>query len=526
MIETKHVDASRRKHTRVLSALTVQSGPDRLDVVDWSPGGLRVSSVPASLLATEEVPIRVTVPFEGVDIPFDGSVHVVRLGPNPGEAGLAFVDLPPFAWEILTFLSQEDAAAPTAPPTLAPALASAGPPTLAPPIAPAPAEPPRIHAKAPDPQVSWRPPLRMYLYFAVGALLALYIGSSLYHRVWRIEVESATLVAPVARIASPADGMMRELDLAVGDRVAAGTFLFRVESPQVRSAVERAGLELAQAEIRVAELEAARTAEQERLAIHGGMVNSRIGSQRAQVKLLEQRLALAGAQVARVEGLLGQGVSQGELDEVRARWATVAGQLAQARGGLSTEQKRRVAARSGFYFDGDGGQEGLPEVEAALVAARAEVALEKDQLVGEQAHAEVAEVGRAPFAGRVAQVLQTSGTPVRQGDLVVVLEREDGRLVEAWVTRQQAEYVRIGDAAEIAVAGLGRSYDGVVRTIETDPGASAQVAAAGDSPRLQVLLEVAGFAGEPDTLDAATQELREVDSVGLPAVVSFARSWR
>lgn len=517
MIETKHVNASRRKHTRVLAALTVHSGPDLLDVVDWSPGGLRVASVPASLLAREEVPVRMKVPYEGVDIPFDATVHVARLGPNEGEAGLAFVSLPPHAWEILNFLSQQDAPPPTLPRALA----------AAPPVAPdAPPNPPRIHAVAPEVQVPWRPPVRMLVYLVVGLLLAVYIGSSMYDRVWRIEVESASLVAPTARVVSPEDGSMRELHVAVGSRVTAGTLLFRVESPSIQAALAAAELEVAQAELHATELEAARAAEQARLSIHGRIVSSRIGAQRAQVSLLKERLALADAQVARVSELVGQGVSQVELDRARSASATLAGQLEQARGALSTEERRFRAARRGFYFDGDSVQDGLPEVEAALAAARAEVELEKTQLAEMRIRADAAERVRAPFAGRASQVLQTEGTPVRQGNLVVVLERDDARLVEAWVTRQQAEYVRLGDTAQIAVAGLGRTYDGVVRSIETDPSTSAHLAASGETPRLQVLLEVAGYADEPGSVDAALRELREVDSVGLPAVVSFARSWR
>lgn len=518
MIETKHVNASRRKHTRVLSTLCVQSGPYLLEVADWSPGGLRVVSVPASLLAWEEVLVRVIVPFEGVDIPFDASVQVVRLGPNPGEAGLAFVSLPPYAWEILNFLSQEDA--PT--PNLSPTLAEAMPPTN-PTMSPAPIRNPATGAA---PQVAWRPPIRMLFYLVVGGLLSLYLGSSLYQRVWRMEVVTASLVATTARIGSPTDGVIRDLGVAAGDRVGEGTLLFRVESPSAQSALQQASLDVGRAEIRVAELEAVRAAEEARLSIHGRIVTTRIGAQRAQVSLLEQRLTLADAQVGRVQELVGRGVSQGELDEARARWATVAGQLEQARSGIETEERRGRAARSGFYFDGDGVQEGLPEAEAALQAGRAELALVKDRIEGEQRRAEAAESGRAPFAGRVAEVLQTQGTPVRQGNLVVVLEGEDVRLVEAWVNRQQAQYIRLGDSAGITVAGLGRSYDGLVRTIDTDPAAGAHTAASGDAPRLQVMLEVAGYAGEPHSSEAAMRELREVDSVGLPVVVSFARSWQ
>ncbi|MDP2314135.1 MAG: HlyD family efflux transporter periplasmic adaptor subunit [Pseudomonadota bacterium] len=518
----------------------MELGPDLLDVVDWSPEGLRVAVWPAALPQDEVVTVVVAAAVEGMWMSFQADVRVVRRAPLGPEVGLAFVSLPASGRELLEYLSQaaidgETVSAVGLLGRVDPTLLTAGQPTGGPvtalttAAAPAPSPPP-VEPPRPTPATSSASPVgrrvRTVLYLVAGVLLTAYIADSLYRRVWRIEVDTASLVAPTARIVSPADGVIQALEVAPGDHVGAGAELFRVESPSIQAEVDRATLEAAQADVRVAELEAERDAQEERLSIHGRIVRNRIESGRAQVSLLENRLAMAAAQVARLEALVGNGISPVEVDAERARWAALAGTVEQARTSLATDERRLIAARGGYYFDGTGIEEGLPEVEAALVAAISERDLEKSQLATRQAHAAAAQIGRAPFAGRLAQVLQTQGTPVRQGNLVVVLERDDERRVEAWVTRQQAEYVRLGDTARVTVAGLGRTYDATVRSILSDAFASGQMAAAGKDPRLQVILELGGYAGAPDSREAAVRELRDASAVGLPAVVSFARSWR
>ncbi len=519
MIETRQLAPDSRKHHRVCVPMRVELDGARLDIVDWSPGGLRVAAVPARLLAMGGGSVRVSLPTEGVPFVFDAAVRVVRVG--EGEAGLRFEDLPASIGERLYTFGR--GAPPAAPSVGAPGEGEPGGSSR---VAPATAPRAPTPEKVAVPQGPWRPPLRSVVYVVIGTLLAIYIVHALYERVWRIQVDTASLIAPMAQIVSPADGVVEELRVSLGERVAEGDRLFLVAAPAVRNALERSALEVGLAEVRVAELEAARAAQEDRLSIHARMMRSRVAAQRALVSHLRDRLAMADAHVARIEALEGGGVSAFEVDAVRSDRAALAGELELASSYLTTEAGRLGAARHGYYFDGDRIPDGLPEIEAALTAARADLALRVARLEAEQADAVLAQAGEAPFAGRVAGVAQTAGTPVREGSLVVVLEKETDGQVEAWLTREEAEYVRLGDPARVSVAGVGRVYDAVVRSIDSDAAASARRAEAGDVPRLRVLLELQGYAGEPDTGPAALSELREVDAVGLPAVVNLARSWR
>lgn len=516
MIRIRHLAASRRKHARAREGLAVESGGERLEVLDWSVGGVRVAALPRALPAGADVPLTVAGLVEGVRRTFETRARVAR--GDEGGVVLEFGSLSAAGRELLSSLSGGGAAPDTPEPEAAPPLREAERATLAP------APEPRPEAAPAEKKKGWRPPVRAVLYVAVGALLAAYIGEALYRRVWRIEVETAALIAPTARIVSPADGVVRGLEVAEGEVVKKGDILFGVASPRAEAALQEVEQAVAAAEVRVKELEAARAARRVQLDIHGDILKARIGGTGALVKALEDRVAIADARITRLVEVQAQGAVSGtEVDEVRALRAQLAGQLAQARAELSGEKRRLGAAREGYHFDGDGMSNGLPELDATLTAARAMLAVEQARLEAERVRVATSDAARAPFAGRVAEVLQTEGTPVRHGSLVLVLHREDDRLVEAWLSRRQAGYVRLGDPAVVEVPGLGRRYDGVVRSIGADPAAEEH---AGDEPRLRALVEIGGYVGEPWTAETAAEELRVVDSVGLPAIVSFERSWR
>jgi multidrug resistance efflux pump len=546
VIETTHLAPDSRKHTRVRPGsqpgqaavgLVVEAGSHLLDVVDWSLEGVGVSRLPDELAAAGEGPVRVSVEVESTRVSFAGRVRVLRPPGGGGEAArasgapaaLTFVDLSASGAEVLRAVA--DAARLGVAPKLATVLERVDPTEVtlvgtggAIPltrVAPLP-----LPTQTPPAEKGWRPPLRVLLYVGVGVLLTAYLASTLYARVWRIEVDAASIVAPTARIVSPADGVLLELHGAPGDRVPLGASLFVVESPSVQADLDRVELEVGKAAARVAQRAAERETAAGRLAIHGRMLRARVAAKAAQVSLLGARLGFADTRVARLSELVGDAVSSFEVDDARAGRARIAGEASELRSQLAVEQGRLGAARKGYYFDGDGVEDGVPEADAALAAAEAELALWRRQQERQVARADLVQNGRAPFSGRVAAVEQAAGMPVREGDLVVVLEQEDALRVEAWITRHEAEYVRIGAPARVSVAGLGRVYDATVQSVDANPGASAVLAEKGEGPRLEVVLDLGGYAGEPETRDAARAALREVDAIGLPVVVSFERSWR
>jgi HlyD family secretion protein len=458
---------------------------------------------------------------------FRSPLRVVRGGPE-GEAALAFEALPEAGRELLHAVAQgaEEGEAVSVSGVLGGEAVADSVDAAAP--VPDPGTPPRPPEEGhPSPATPWRPPLRMVGYGLVGLLLAAWLANVAYERVWRVEVEAASLVAPTAKITSPWNGSVVEIKTGKGTRVAAGDPLFVVESPEIQAELEEAALDVAEAELRVTQLEAAREGLVARLDIQRRIVGRQVRSQAAQVSWLDTRLDLAAGQVERLRTLHHEGaVSLLEVEEGMAEQATLAGARELARALLSGAQGRLSAARLGYTLDGDQIIEGLPEIEAALGVALSEAQLQRDRLAAARRRAEITGTVRAPFDGRVSAVTQTAGTPVRQGAQVVAVERDDERLVEAWLTRDEAAWVRIGDTALIEVPGLGRTYEGTVRSVETNGEEGTQFAALGVEPRMQVSISIERVAGRPHSAEEAARELNEAESVGLPAIVSFRRSWR
>jgi multidrug resistance efflux pump len=285
----------------------------------------------------------------------------------------------------------------------------------------------------PDPLVRrWRPPLRAGVYVVLGLMLTAWLGSALYRRVWRIEVDAASIIATTARVASPADGVVGALRVDEGAVVRTGDVLFEVEAAGVESALERVAIEVEEARAAVARREAERVAAVERLRIEGGMARTRAGADRRQAELLSERVGWAEAQVARLEALAAApGISPFEVEAARGAHAALSGQLAATRARLAVESARIRAGARGYAFDGERVAPALPELDAALAEAQTELALAERRHTAERVRAEGLRRARAPFPGRVAALAQPAGAAVRQGTVVVVLEADTERRVEA-----------------------------------------------------------------------------------------------
>ncbi|MFN7146377.1 MAG: PilZ domain-containing protein, partial [Myxococcota bacterium] len=143
MIRIRHLEASRRKHARAREGLAVESGGERLEVVDWSVGGVRVAALPRALPSGTDVPLTLGGMVDGVRRTFETRARVAR--GDEGGVVLEFGSLSGVGRELLAALSGGGAAPDTVegPESPSPLRASEAPPlreaeraTLAP--APAP----------------------------------------------------------------------------------------------------------------------------------------------------------------------------------------------------------------------------------------------------------------------------------------------------------------------------------------------------------------------------------------------------
>jgi HlyD family secretion protein len=285
-----------------------------------------------------------------------------------------------------------------------------------------------------------------------------------------LEWDRVTLPAPAAE-------RILRIDVREGEQVAAGAPLLQLE-PATGEA-ELAALQ-AQAQQRGEALQELRTGprEEDIAQARANLASARALAQDAQAYY--QRLRPLGTR---------QLVAAAVVDRARADTSSAAAQARQAEAALlELERGTRVEQVA----------QGAAALAAAQAQARArEVTLRKLDVV-------------APRAGRVDSLPYKAGDQAPVGAPLAVLLVGDAPYARIYVPQALRAQVRIGDRAQVHVAGHEQAYPGRVRMIRSEPVFTPYFALTGqDAERLSYLAEVA--------LEPAAAELPP----GVPVEVRF-----
>ncbi len=253
------------------------------------------------------------------------------------------------------------------------------------------------------------------------------------------EVVAEARVVPVrsASLSFSTGGVVSEIVVAEGDRVAAGQALIRLATArQLAARVAQAEAGLAQAQARLAELRAGARPEE--------IASARAVHEAAQQKLQRggTALHLAELDLHRTEQLYGDGaVARGDVDRARAAYDSARADLDAARADLRRAQAQLDLLEHGVR----------PETLAAADAELAAAAAGRREAVVALADTEL----RAPFAGAVAAVEVKVGEFVPPGVPVVRLADTSSWILETTdLTELGVARVREGDPVTIRFDAL------------------------------------------------------------------------
>jgi HlyD family secretion protein len=199
-----------------------------------------------------------------------------------------------------------------------------------------------------------------------------------------------------------------------------------------------------------------------------------IGVASAQASAAEARRREATAQVREAEGQ----VAQAEREAARSRALADAGAISAA----AAERTELAAATARRQLDA---------ARAALRAAEAELAAARAALAGSAPGAPTGQevVVRAPSAGRVLRVLETSARVVPAGTPLVEIGDARGLEVVVDVLSQDAVQISPGERVIIDEWGGDRPLEGRVRIVE--PNAFTEVSALGvEEQRVNVIVDL------------------------------------
>jgi HlyD family secretion protein len=243
---------------------------------------------------------------------------------------------------------------------------------------------------------------------------------------------SGYVEADYVLVASTVGGTLRQLDVARGDRVAAGARLFALDDISERAARDEAAGKLDQAEAQLADLLTGRRPPE----------IDAIVAQRAQA---EAALRHSEAEYQREMRLRGTGAStERQFDEARSQRDRDRSRLDEL------DAQLRIARMPGR-------EDEIRAAEAAVTAARASLA-QAEWRLGQQ-------TGTAPTGGMVVDTLYRPGEMVPAGLPVVQLLPPENIKIRFFVPEGIVAQIGIGQVVRVACDGFGPPVAATVRFI-------------------------------------------------------------
>lgn len=206
----------------------------------------------------------------------------------------------------------------------------------------------------------------------------------------RITANGTMVAIQSVNLSPKAAGIVKELYVEQGDRVAAGEVIARMDSSTLEAELAQAQANLSQAQANLAKTRAGNTT----AAI--GQAQASVAQAEAQVREAQARLDLANDRVRRNETLAAEGaISRDQLDEIISEANRARASVEQAQAGVREARRRLEDLQNGSR----------PE-DIAVAEARVREAEGRVQAVSTQLEDTAV---RAPFAGVITQKYATEG---------------------------------------------------------------------------------------------------------------------
>lgn len=501
-----------RRHHRVTAPLDVEIDGMSYRAVDWSLGGFRLGTVLSDDTAPgKRVSCGVTVPFQGFNIRFDVDATVVWISVERQEIGFQFDGLGGREKELLSHFLEE---------LVRGSMTPIGDTILRidTPVTPV--------STRPDPNPATEVPVRRWpiktmamtlLYFSLGAVLVGYIGLATYANFFSLEVESGVVSAPIERLVATTDGRIQSVRVAIGAKVNKDTPLIVVEDAKIEEHIALAQIRIERVRAELATNETQLSVEREKLVDYKSLAMKAVANAGARVQSLEKQCRFAHTQVARLEKLMNRGyITRRQLDEALSKLAALDGDLNSARIELRGRRDMLAAVQRGRFYTGDRFEGETKELEAEVDRFKREVTLATQELLALYEHRQRL-VLRAPTDGRLLEMLKSEGSTAKRGEAIALFERDEHRLVDVFLTQNEALEVKIDTPARVYFPSKDVVVDAMVVSIDRTTSYLDEVDSRynwrGPKDRTAVAsLRITG-------IDA--NQVRDRFTPGLPAIVVF-----
>jgi len=465
-VKIKRERPDQRRHHRVTAPLFVRVGGHQLRAADWSLGGLKVTGFPGDLpTAGVELPLALTLPFQGFDVSFEAKAEVVRTNAVEKMFAVRFTEIGERERELMQHFIEE----------LVRGSMSDVEDTIQRidvPVTPARLEPDA--KKIPENMPVRRWPVKTLvmtaMYTIAGFIVFGYAGLLGYSNFYRMEIQTAVISAPIETVTAQADGQVLLTGLKPGDEVRAGEVVVNLVDNQLERDIELADIAVRERKAQLAFLKQKQTEELERLKGYAALEMKNVKQSKIELDGLQSQLSLAEQQHTRLKILYDKGyATESKLDEAEKQILDLKKQVDRQRVELASladlaDQNFGKRLYTGHNLEGQ-----AVEVEAQVKLTEHEISLAEQRRESyEKQRARAAVV--SPFDGTILSIPRIDKGSVRKGDTLAVIEQRKDRRVTAFLNQDEVLKVGLGDEALIYIPAVGETHKGRVTEIDRTSG--------------------------------------------------------
>ncbi len=517
-IRVRRERPDQRRHHRVTAPLFLRVGVDGPSVRahDWSLGGVRVDNYPEELPKVgSEIDLAVTLPFQGFDISFAAKARVVRAVPGIKSFAVEYTEIGEREQSLMHHFIEDLVRGSMS--EVAESIQR-----IDVPVTPVSTDPdPKNEAVVQEKKIPLRQIAWVGTYAVIGFLVFGYMALVLYSNVFRMEVQTAVIDAPMVEVRAQGDGQIAFVRASVGEAVKKGDTVIYFADFDLEKQIDMAKLDIQRREAELTSLLQKRNAELERMTEYASVGLKNIEQTKLDVEALQARHKAAKSRYERTRKLLRQGyATNAQLDEANQFLAAARSRLASRRVELKEQIRLANTGLGRHFFNGRELLGGMGEVDANIRLARYQISLSHQAHEALLKHRERLAI-HAPFDGRLLRLPRPESASVKQGDVVAVFEQYQQRKVLAYLTQDEVIKIGLDDEASVYFPSLGTSVRATVTAIDRTKGFQKEIARrySWRSPEDRSAEIALSFSAEDEAF------IQTQVTPGMPAVVLFeARS--
>ncbi len=445
---------------------------ETLRAADWSLGGLRLEGFGGALPAPGDlVDLKLSMPFQGFDVAFAVKGEVVRNDAGTGMFALRYTELGSREEEVMRHFIEE----------LVRGSMSDVADTIQRidlPVTPVSTKP-DVNPGDVVPVSRW--PVKTIFYTCLYSVLGLFVFSYIamlgYTNVFRLEVDSAVISAPLVTMQAPNDGHVMWTSYKPGDVVKAGAIVLQVADNQLERDIDLSDIDIRGREAKLAASQHMLADALNQLDDLSTVEQKRIAQAQAKLDALKAAAINADAAFKRAHGLFQKGYATKAQLDIAERDAIATESAAKGQA-FELDSQSTMAARStgARFFTGNQflGERAKMEAEVKLQEAEIGLAQQRKRVLMEQ-RLRLAVI--APFDGLVLELPRVDHASINRGDVIAVLEQPRSRMVSAYLTQDEVLHVGIGDPATVYVPAFDATLVATVTNIDRTSGFAKEMEA-------------------------------------------------